>query len=406
MASRTTLPTPKSAKPVPDVLAPAKLGPITLRNRVIKSATFEGMTPDDLVTDALIEFHSQVGRGGVGMTTVAYCAVAPEGRTQGGQLYWRPEVLPGMQRLTDAVHATGAKISAQLGHAGPVANSRSTGYPSISASRRFNALAMGFDKKATKDDIQRIIKANAAAAAMARDTGFDAVEVHFGHNYLVGSFLSPLLNKRKDEFGGSLANRAEFGRRILAAIREEVGDDLAVLVKMNMADGVKGGFWLDESIPFAQMLEADGNIHGIELTGGSSLLDMMYLFRGDVPVNELADSQTPLLRMGIKMFGSLYFKKYPYEPMYFLDYARQFRAAVKLPLIALGGYTDKTSLDTAMAEGFDFVAMGRALLREPDLVNKIAADHSTKSLCIHCNLCAASIFTGTRCALRTDNVTL
>lgn len=340
------------------------------------------------------------------MTTVAYCAVAPEGRTQAGQLYWRPEVLPGMERLTEAVHATGAKISAQLGHAGPVANSRSTKLPSISASRRFNALAMGFDKAATKDDIARIVKAHGAAAGMARDTGFDAVEVHFGHNYLVGSFLSPMLNKRKDEFGGSLANRAEFGRRILAAVREEVGDSIAVIVKMNMADGVKGGFWLDESIPFAQMLEADGNLDALELTGGSSLLDMMYLFRGDVPVDQIAASQTPLLRMGIKMFGSLYFKKYPYEPMYFLDFARQFRAALKLPLIALGGYTDKDTLDTAMAEGFDFVAMGRALLREPDLVNKIAADHSTTSLCIHCNRCAASIFTGTRCVLRTDNVEL
>lgn len=402
-SSATSLPMPTVARPLTDVLAPAQLGPITLRNRIIKSATFEGMAPDNLVTDELIEFHAAVGRGGVGMTTVAYCAVAPEGRTQGGQLYWHPEALPGLQRLTDAVHATGAKVSAQIGHAGPVANARSTGSPSIAASRRFNTLSMGFDRAADNDDITRIIEAHASAAASARDVGFDAVEVHFGHNYLVGSFLSPLLNKRKDQWGGSLENRAAFARRILAAIKERVGDSIAVIVKMNMVDGVPGGVWLDESLPFAKMLEADGNVDAIELTGGSSLLNMMYLFRGDVPVAQIADSQTPFLRLGIKMFGKLYFKSYPYEPMYFLDYARQFRQELSMPLIALGGFTDRDSLDTAMAGGFEFVAMGRALLREPDLVNKIAADAGTKSLCIHCNLCAASIFTGTRCALRTDN---
>ena len=324
-----------------DPFAPARLGPVTLRNRIIKSATFEGMTPDDLVTDELVDFHVEVGRGGAGMTTVAYCAVAPEGRTQAGELYWRPEALPGLQRLTEAVHATGAKISAQIGHAGPVASSRSTGLPSISASRRFNALGMGFDKAATCEDIARIVTAHAEAAAWAREVGFDAVEVHFGHNYLVGSFLSPLLNKRKDDYGGCLANRMRFPREILHAIRERVGTGIAVIVKMNMADGVPGGVWLDESLPFAKTLESDGTVDAIELTGGSSLLNMMYLFRGDVPLKP-------------------------------------------------------------MAEGFEFVAMGRAIMREPDIVSKIAADPTTRSACIHGNLCAASIFMGTYCPLRAE----
>ena len=156
-----------TTRPIPDPLSPATLGPVRLRNRVIKSATFEGATPDAVVTDRLIEYHTAVGRGGVGMTTVAYLAVAPEGRTERGQIYWRPEALPGLRRLTEAVHATGAKVSAQIGHAGPVANSRSNGLPSLASSARFNPLAMGFDRAATHDDIRRIVAAHGSGAAAA-----------------------------------------------------------------------------------------------------------------------------------------------------------------------------------------------------------------------------------------------
>lgn len=397
----TTPASTPASTPVPDPLAPATLGPVTLRNRVIKSATFEGMTPGALVSDALIDFHTAVGRGGIGMTTVAYLAVAPEGRTERDQIYWRPEALPGLQKLTDAVHATGAQVSAQIGHAGPVANSRSTKLPSLAPSVRPNMLSLSLDRAATKDDIRRVIRQHGEAAVMAADVGFDAVEVHVGHNYLASSFLSPNINRRKDEWGGSFERRAAFPRAVLAEVREKVGDRVAVLAKMNMADGVKGGLWLDESVPFAQLIERDGVIDALELTGGSSLLNPMYLFRGDIPMNEMAASQMWLLRLGMKMFGRFVFTKYPYEPLYFLDYARQFRREVSLPLVLLGGITDYDAMTTAMNEGFDFVAMARAVLREPDLVSRIVAERETKSACVHCNLCAASIFTGTRCPLAT-----
>jgi 2,4-dienoyl-CoA reductase-like NADH-dependent reductase (Old Yellow Enzyme family) len=378
------------------------LGPVRLRNRVIKSATFEGATPDALVTDRLIEYHTAVGRGGVGMTTVAYLAVAPEGRTERGQIYWRPDALPGLRRLTEAVHATGAKVSAQIGHAGPVANARSNGLPSLSPSVRFNPLAMAFDRAATAADIHRVVDAHGLAAASARDTGFDAVEVHLGHTYLAGSFLSPRVNHRTDEYGGTLANRAGFPRRILAAVKEAVGDDVAVIAKMNMTDGVRGGFAPEESIPFARLLEADGHLDAIELTGGSSLLNPLFLFRGDVPMPAMADAQRPLLRLGMKMFGRTLFRHYPYEPLYFRELALRFRRELSMPLILLGGVTDLDGMRTAMSDGFEYVAMARALLREPDLINQIQQDHTKRSLCTHCNLCAATIFTGTHCPLNTE----
>ncbi|OBA66465.1 NADH:flavin oxidoreductase [Nocardia sp. 852002-20019_SCH5090214] len=388
-----------TANSIPDVLAPARLGPVTLRNRTIKSATFEHMAPGALVSDQLIEFHRQVAAGGVGMTTVAYCAVAPEGRTEADQLWMRDEAIPGLSRLTDAVHAEGAAASAQIGHAGPVANAKSNGYPALSASRRISPMGPQLTHAATLADIARIRTAHGTATRLAIESGFDAVEIHFGHNYFASSFLSPALNRRKDSYGGSLRNRARLVREVAAEVREAAGDRIAVLAKLNMDDGVPGGFWLDEAIQVAQWLEADGSLDAIELTIGSSLLNPMYLFKGEAPLNEFAAVMSPLMRFGVKVAGKFFLHDYPYEDLFMLDAARQIRANVSMPLVLLGGITDKAAMDTAMAEGFEFVAMARALLREPDLINRIAKDNQTKSLCIHCNKCMPTIFYDTHCVL-------
>ncbi|MCW2691330.1 MAG: oxidoreductase, FAD/FMN-binding superfamily protein, partial [Mycobacterium sp.] len=172
-----------------DVFTPATLGPITLRNRIIKAATFEASTPDALVTDDLIEYHRLPAAGGVGMTTVAYCAVSPGGRTEGRQIWMRPEAVNGLRKLTDAIHAEGAAISAQIGHAGPVADARSNKAKALAPVRFFNPIAMRFAKAATRADIDDVIAAHADAARFAIDSGFDAVEIHLGHNYFCSAFL-------------------------------------------------------------------------------------------------------------------------------------------------------------------------------------------------------------------------
>lgn len=392
--------TAASVPPRPDVFEPAQLGPVRLRNRVIKSATFEGRTPKGLVTDELIDYHLAPASGGVGMTTLAYCAVAPEGRTDRHQIHWRPEALPGLRRLTEAVHATGAAVCAQLGHAGPVANGASNRAPSLAPTRRFSPFGP-MTKATTLADIERIVAAHAQAARYAVDAGFDAVELHFGHNYLASAFLSPKLNRRSDGYGGSLAGRARFAREIARAVRDEVDGELAILAKLNMDDGVPGGLWLDESLRVAQWLEQDGTLDALVLTCGSSLLNPMYLFRGEAPVREFADAFHGVTRAGLRVVGPRFLKAYPYQPLYMLDYARQFRAALTMPLVLLGGVTDRSGMDTAMAEGFQFVAMARALLREPDLVNRLRADDATTSLCVHCNKCMPTIYSGSRCVLVT-----
>jgi 2,4-dienoyl-CoA reductase-like NADH-dependent reductase (Old Yellow Enzyme family) len=380
-----------------DAFAPAKLGPVTLRNRIIKAATFEGRTPDALVTDELIAFHRELAAGGVGMTTVAYLAVAPEGRTDRHQIYWRPEALAGLRRLTDAVHAQGAAISAQIGHAGPVANPRSNGVQAIAPSRMFHPLGMQWCQVPGEETIERITQAHADAALMATECGFDAVEVHVGHNYLLSAFLSPKLNRRKDSYGGSLENRARFARAALLAVREAVGDRIAIIAKVNMDDGVGPGLHIDESIQVVRWLEADGSVDAVEMTVGSSLLNPMYLFRGDAPRKEFAAAMPQPVKFGLKIVGKGFLREYPYRDGYLLDKSKQVRATTSLAMVLLGGVTNRAVIDEAMTAGFEFVAMGRALLREPDLVNQMRVAPGKKSLCSHCNRCMPTIYTGTRC---------
>jgi 2,4-dienoyl-CoA reductase-like NADH-dependent reductase (Old Yellow Enzyme family) len=390
----------------PDVFSPAKLGPLTLRNRIIKAATFEAATPHALVTDDLVNYHRRPAAGGVGMTTVAYCAVSPGGRTEGRQIWMRPAAVAGLRRLTDAVHAEGAAISAQIGHAGPVADSRSNKATALAPVRFFNPIAMKFAKRATRADIDDVIAAHADAARLAIDAGFDAVEIHLGHNYFCSSFLSPLINRRDDNFGGSLQNRAKVARGVVQAVRRAVDKDgaarIAVTAKLNMADGVRGGISTEESLQTARWLQDDGGLDALELTAGSSLVNPMYLFRGEAPVKEFANAFKPPMRWGVRMLGKNFLRQYPYREAYLLRDAQLFRAELTMPLILLGGITNRETMDKAMAEGFDFVAMGRALLAEPDLLNRIKADgdaHTVKSVCTHCNQCMTTIYSHTHCVV-------
>ncbi len=385
--------------PVPRaVFEPATLGPLTLKNRIVKAATFEGVTPKGAVTDDLVAFHRRIAEGGAAMTTVAYLAVSPEGRTDRHCVLLGDESAPGLQRLTDAIHEAGAAASAQIGHAGPVANGRSNGAPSLAPTRRMSPTG-AMTRAATDADLERITEDYRRGAAVAVAAGFDCLEIHLGHNYLLSAFLSPKLNRRTDRWGGSLEHRARFPRQVVSAVREVVGDRVAVTAKLNMADGVEGGLWVDESLEVARLLEGDGALDAIELTGGSSLANPMYLFRGEAPLREFGATLPVPLRLGFRLVGSRFLKAYPFEEGYFLPYARQFLAALHLPLILLGGVNRLETAETAVAEGFSFVAMARALLREPDLVARWEKGERADGLCIHCNKCMPTIYSGTRCVL-------
>jgi len=380
-----------------DPFAPAALGPITLRNRFVKAATFESMAEDNLVSDGLIDFHRTMAAGGLGMTTMAYLAVSEDGQGAPNEIVVRAEAEPGLRRIADAVHAEGAAISAQIGHAGPVA--AGTGRKGLAPSRMYSPMAMKFTQAVTPAEIDRITADFASAAKRLRDSGFDCVEIHLGHHYLLSSFLSPGLNRRSDRFGGSVEARAEFPRMVTRAVREAVGRDMAVIAKLNMDDGFPGGIWLDQSVPVARLLESDGVLDALELTGGGSLKNPMYLFRGEAPIAEMAEAFPQPIRSAFKVMGKKFLPSYPFEEAYFLAYARQFKAALDLPLILLGGINRLETVQHALDEGFRFVAMGRALLREPDLLLRWQAGQRDEALCVHCNKCMPTIFTRTHCVL-------
>ncbi|RMF18092.1 MAG: NADH:flavin oxidoreductase [Candidatus Dadabacteria bacterium] len=378
---------------------PFQLGGLTLRNRTIKTATYEGMCPDSIPSDDLIEHHRRIAAGGIGMTTVAYCAVSPNGRTFKEQMYMRPEVMPQLKRLTDTVHAEGAAASIQLGHCGFFSkNTELPGRRSLGPSRQFNAYGLFkgifFSKAMTHDDIRQVVDEFATAAERAKACGFDAVELHLGHGYLLSQFLSPWSNRRTDEYGGSLENRLRLPLEVVRAVRERVGADFPILCKVNLRDGFRGGLDIDESVQICQALEREG-VDAIVMSGGFTSKTALYLLRGDRPLKQMIEvEESWAQKLALILFGPLVIRKYPFRELFFREDALRVREAVGLPLVLLGGAHSAEALATAMADGFELVAIGRAVIHDPDFVRKIESGEIERSGCTHCNQCIAEMDRG------------
>jgi 2,4-dienoyl-CoA reductase-like NADH-dependent reductase (Old Yellow Enzyme family) len=357
-----------------------------------------------VATQELVNFHGELARGGVGMTTVAYCAVSDKGRTFADQLILRPESHPMLRKLTDTVHQSGAAASLQLGHCGFFTKLGNGSGSPLSASRSFNAYGalkgVGLSKAMSLEDIQEVTADFVQAAQTAVELGFDAVELHLGHGYLLSQFLSPATNRRKDEYGGTIEGRMKLPVEVVQAVRDALPASIAVIAKTNLEDGFEGGLEIEDSVVVAQALESAG-VDGLVLSGGFTSRSAFYLLRGDLPLeNMTAVQDSAVQRMTMRLFGPKLVKKWPYEPLFFLPLARKVRQAVSLPLVYLGGATAQIDLDKAMDEGFDFVAMARALIADPDLVNRLQSGAAMESRCNHCNECIAEMDRhGVRCVL-------
>lgn len=388
-----------------DAFAAARLGSLALRNRVIKTATYEGMCPGGLPSDALVEHHRALAAGGVALTTVAYCAVAPDGRTFAEQMVMRPETLSPLRRVTDAVHREGGAASLQLGHCGWFTKNRELSTwlprgPSPVVNQYGIAAGKPFGLAMDAREIAQVIEDFGRAAGRAREAGFDAVELHLGHGYLLSQFLCPATNRRTDDWGGELAGRARLSLAVLRRVREVVGAGYPVLCKTNLRDGFRGGLELEDGVGLAKLLEVEG-ADALVLSGGFTSRSPFYLFRGRRPLAEMiAAEKSRLQKLALRWFGANVIREYPFEEMFFLEQARAVRAAVRMPLVLLGGIVSRANVERAMAEGFDFVALGRALIADPDLVRRMQADPSARSRCTHCNVCVAEMdLGGVRCVL-------
>jgi 2,4-dienoyl-CoA reductase-like NADH-dependent reductase (Old Yellow Enzyme family) len=383
------------ADPSSAAFSPHRLGPLRLRNRVIKTATYEGMTPSGVPSAALTRHHVEIARGGAAMTTVAYAAVSRAGRTFDDQLWLRRDVRSALRALTDAVHAEGAAASIQLAHAGAFTKSRALGIARpISASPIFNpygALAgRPLARAMSAADLERVASEFAEGARTAREAGFDAVELHLGHGYLLSQWLSPLSNRRRDEHGGGIENRLRFPLEVVRRVRDAV-PELAVVAKTNLSDGVPGGLEIDDAIEVALALERE-HVDAIVLSGGIVWRNAMFLLRGGRPLSDMIDvEKSALQRLALRTLGPTLVPEVAYEPMFFLPLARRVRAAVRMPLVLLGGITEREHVRRALAEGFDLVAIGRALLHDPGIVGRWARGDDVRSGCTHCNRCIAEM---------------
>lgn len=375
------------------LFTPVKLGPLTLRNCTIRSAAFESMYPGNKPSEQLLDYHRSVAAGGVGMTTVAYAAVTCSGLSFDRQLWMRPEIVSGLRWLTDAVHVEGAAASIQLGNCGNMSHKSICGCLPVGASSGFNLYSPTFVRGLRADELPEMARAYGRAVCLARESGFDAVEIHVGHGYLISQFLSPATNHRKDIFGGSLENRMRFMDMVMDEVMTAAGNDMAVLVKMNMRDGFRGGMELEESLQVARRLQQLG-AHALVLSGGFVSKAPMYVMRGEMPIRSMTHYMTCWwLKYGVRLVGKWMIPSVPFREAYFLDDALKFRKALDMPLVYVGGLVTRRKIDEVLNDGFEAVQMGRALLNEPGFVNRMRMEENARCSCKHSNYCIARMYT-------------
>jgi 2,4-dienoyl-CoA reductase-like NADH-dependent reductase (Old Yellow Enzyme family) len=340
----------------------SEINGMKLANRFVRSATWEGMAADDgACMPKLIGLMVNLAKGGVGLIITSHAYVSPEGQAGPWQLgVYKDELISGLTEMTKAVHDHGGEIVMQLAHAGYFANAKLTGQTPIAPSNA-EGFAKGPRQEMTADEIQGVVKAYGAAAKRAQTAGFDGVQIHCAHGYLLSQFLSPAFNQRKDEYGGGILNRARALIEVLREIRQVVGKDYPVLVKMNCQDFIENGLQPEDSLQAGKMLVENG-IDAIELSGG-------VLIGG-----KLSPS-----RMGIKSEE---------KEAYFQNEARTFKREVNAPLILVGGNRSFQVAERIVNEGVaDYISLCRPLIREPDLVNRWKSGDLSKAACVSDNMC-------------------
>lgn len=365
-----------------------------LKNKFIKSATFEGMYLDGLPTNELIDHHVTIAKGGVALTTVSYGAVSKNGRTFKEQMYIHEKSLKSLKVMVNKVHDADGKISIQLTHCGYFSKNKDVKKP-LAPSKVFNEYGflsgVVFSKEMTQNDMNTVSNAFANSALKLKNIGFDAVEIHMGHGYLLSQFLSPWTNKRKDEFGGCIENRARFPIQVLKNVRARVGRDFPILVKINLSDGFKKGFSLEDCKYVIKELEKNGCSAAV-LSGGFTSKTPFYLMRGKVPlIGMIKNGKTLAEKITMSIFGPFLIKKYSFTPNFFLEQAKEIRRVTKMPLVYLGGIDSKIGIIEILKAGFEFLAIARPLIHDPNFIAKLASNTIEKSGCTRCNKCVVEM---------------
>jgi 2,4-dienoyl-CoA reductase-like NADH-dependent reductase (Old Yellow Enzyme family) len=359
------------------LLSAGRIGTLDTRTRLVRAGTSETMGADDgKVTDTLLALYERLARSRLGLMFTGHMYVHPRGQYAANQTgIWSDDHIAGLRRLTDAVHRHGVPILAQVSHAG--SQSRVTGNAPLAPSPVPNALTGREVGEASAEEIDEAIAAYAEGARRAIEAGFDGVHIHGANGYLISEFSSPVTNRRTDEWGGSPERRDRFLLAILHGVRAALPTGTPVTVKLGMVDAVPGGLDLDESVPRARALVAAG-ADALEISS-----NVMALATDSARQYVAVDSRRAAQDWLVHRLG-----KAPADEAYFVPWARRVRAAVDVPLIAVGGMRRTQTMEDVIASGdADFVAMARPLIREPDLAAQIEAGRSGRVDCTSCNIC-------------------
>ncbi|TEB06044.1 NADH oxidase [Pelotomaculum schinkii] len=339
----------------------SEINGMVLENRFVRSATWEGMADNDgAVTPQLMATMVDLAKGGIGLIITGHAYVCPEGKAGPRQLgIYKDELIPGLKEMTAAIHRCGGKVVAQLSHAGRFAPEKLTGQAPLVVSAEEEA-GKTLYHEITGQDIQEIVTAFADAARRAKAASFDGVQIHAAHGYLLSQFLSPVFNRRQDTYGGEIHNRSRIHIEVFQAVREAVGKDYPVLIKLNCRDFVENGLSLDNSLKVGRAL-SDAGLDAIELSGGL-----------------LTGGQLSPIRPGIK----------PEEEVYYRDEARYFKNAISIPLILVGGIRSFQTAERLVEDvAADYISLCRPLIREPNLINRWKSGDRCKSECRSDNRC-------------------
>jgi len=352
---------------VSKAFTPLTIGPLTLRNRFIKAATNEGMCKKGVISKGLAAFHERVAEGGAAMTTVAYCATSKDGQTFIDQAHLSSETIADFKALTDGVHKHGAAAQAQITHAGAftfLPKDFSSMKP-ISANGGFNKFGVMtgryMKKKMDRTEMDAIADEFVQAALHAKESGFDAVEIHMGHGYLLAQFITPFYNTRKDDYGGNIQNRMKFPAEVLSKVQST-------------------------------------GAHMAQLSNGLNVESIDTMFGNPLPKSSVKPKSL-IVRLGMMMQPKSKEPDKEFKQLYSLDPAQQIRAAVDMPLCYLGGAQTMDNVNKVMDEGFDTLGLGRALIFDPSLVNSLQSGSIRNSGCTACNQCVTLMYTpgGTAC---------
>lgn len=371
---------------------PAKIATLELRNRFVRSATVESLcTEDGRVTDAYLKAYERLARGGAGLIVPGNFYVSQIGRSYALQtVVDRDEVIDDLRRVVTVVRDNGARIVAQLNHGGRQADPKIIGQKPIGPSAVRDKLSLVKPREMTEEEIEKTIEEFAEGARRMKEAGFDGVQIHAAHGYLINQFLSGYTNRRRDRWGGPLENRMRFLVEVYKRVRARVGEGYPILVKINAIDYAKGGVTVEECVAACRKLEELG-IAAVEVSGGIAEKGLSTI-KGDIPMDLLMEGRSWIEKVGLRLAAKALRKAAAFEEGYFLPLAAEVKKHVKVPVLAVGGMRSLARMEEALEKGWaDFISLCRPLIRQPNLVRLFEEGKADSSSCTSCNRCSLQI---------------